>query len=471
MWNPLAPAKDPWPIALALGQEARRHGVFLHLPAHGRGRAWAGDRLRHQLPWKLDLPELPALGGPLVSDGAIAASQQRLANCVGAERSWYGVNGASGLLQAALLGAVPPGGRVLLPRNHHRSLLHGCLLGNLEPIFYAPPFDQASGLAQPLPAQWLGQLLNQVGPIALLVLVSPTYQGFAADLTALVAIAHGKGIAVLVDEAHGAHFSFASNLPTAAVAAGADLVVQSLHKALGGLAQTAALHLQGRRVQREQLERALLWLQTSSTSALLLLSAEQAVARSSSAPGRCQLQVCLKQAGDLAAALQREGVPLLQNQDPLRLIFHSALWGLSGIAADEWLMARGIVAECPEALTLTFCLGLAPVAPLSRPLRRGLRQLKRLQGSALPLRPLQAPPFPAVAQLQLPLAEAWRLASISLPLAEAEGRIAAETICPYPPGIALLLPGERLDRARIDWLQQQLLLWGGQIADTVKVLA
>jgi arginine/lysine/ornithine decarboxylase len=76
-----------------------------------------------------------------------------------------------------------------------------------------------------------------------------------------------------------------------------------------------------------------------------------------------------------------------------------------------------------------------------------------------------------VAQLQLPLAEAWRLASISLPLAEAEGRIAAETIRPYPPGIALLLPGERLDRARIDWLQQQLLLWGGQIADTVKVLA
>ncbi|MFS6818965.1 hypothetical protein AAF134_06805 [Synechococcus lacustris Tous-12m] len=109
MWNPLAPAKDPWPIALALGQEARRRGVFT--PSRPRPRPRLGWRSPAA---SIALEARPAgatrPGGPLVSDGAIAASQQRLANCVGAERSWYGVNGASGLLQAALLGAVPPGG-------------------------------------------------------------------------------------------------------------------------------------------------------------------------------------------------------------------------------------------------------------------------------------------------------------------------------------------------------------------------
>ena len=471
MWNPFAAANKPWPLEVALRREARRKGVFLHLPAHGRGRAWLGSGVQQQLPWQLDLPELPELGGPLLREGAVAASQQQLAAFFGVSQSWYGVNGASGLLQAALLGAAAPGARVLLPRNHHRSLLHGCLLGNLEPLFYDVPFDPATGLAQPLPAQWLEQLLEKAGSVALLVLVSPTYQGLAAELDSLVAIAHGVGLPVLVDEAHGAHFNFAASLPRGALAAGADLVVQSIHKTLGSLGQTALLHLQGERLQSQQLERALLWFQSSSPSALLLLSTEQAVARYAAVAGERHLQRCLNEALSLRASLIKKGIPLVQNQDPLRFVLHCAQWGLSGSAADDYLMQRGVVAECPEALTLTFCLGLAPIAPLRRRLCRELERLKSCQQKVPSLPPLDPPPFPRLAGLQVPLAEAWRLPSVTLPLAEAAGRIAAETICPYPPGIALLLPGEQLDPARIQWLQQQQLLWGGQIADTVEVLA
>jgi lysine decarboxylase len=423
------------------------------------------------LPWQLDLPELPPLGGPLLDEGAVAASQRLVSQLFGSSQSWYGVNGASGLLQAALLGAAAPAGRVLLPRNHHRSLLHGCLLGNLEPIFYALPFDQASGLAQPLPPQWLKPLLDQAGSIDLLVLLSPTYQGQAAQLSELVAIAHSKGIPVLVDEAHGAHFNFAANLPEAGLASGADLVVQSLQKALGGLGQTALLHLQGDRLDRKKMELALLALQTSSPSALLLLSAEQAIARIASEAGQQQLQRCLKQAGQLRDGFKNMEIPLLHTQDPLRLVFHCARWGLTGSAADEWLMQNQIVAECPEALTLTFCLGLTPADSIRGQLSRGLIGLKRQQKNVKPLPPLDSPPYPPLGALAVPLGDAWHLGSIRLPLAEAAGRIAAETICPYPPGIPLLLPGERLDPARIDWLQQQKMLWGGQIADTVRVLA
>ena len=111
-------------------------GLPLHLPAHGRGRALAPalTRLLAQPPGSWDLPELPQIGGPLESEGAVAVSQQRCAELLGARHCWFGVNGASGLLQAALLALCPPGSRVLLPRNLHRSLLHGCLLGQLEPL-------------------------------------------------------------------------------------------------------------------------------------------------------------------------------------------------------------------------------------------------------------------------------------------------------------------------------------------------
>ena len=459
----------PWPLAASLGPLARQRGLFLHLPAHRRGQGAPPGRPR--LPWAWDLPELPALGGPLLAEGAVAASQRRVAAEMGADHSWYGLNGASGLLQAALLGAVAPGGRVLLPRNLHRSLLHGCLLAGVEPLLYAPPWDPATGLWQPLPPSQLEKLLAAAAPVDLLVLVSPTYQGLAADLPALVALAHGRGLPVLVDEAHGGHFGFDSSLPSGALAAGADVVVQSVHKSLGGLGQTALLHLQGPRLAPAAMEQALLWLQTSSPSALLMVSAERAVAARVAPRGRRQLSRWLHQASAIADRLRRAGLPLLPNQDPLRLVLDCGALGLTGLAADDWLMARRVVAECPEPLSLTFCLGLGSPRRLERPLAAALGHLRQAWAGADRLPPLAPAPLPALAQLEVPLADAWRGPTVELPLAAAVGRIAARPLCPYPPGIPLLLPGERLDRPRLAWLEGQRQLWAGQIADRVTVLA
>jgi lysine decarboxylase len=163
-------------------------------------------RLLRQPPGRWDLPELPAIGGPLQSEGAVAAAQARAADLLGAERCWFGVNGASGLLQAALLGLAPPGSRVLLPRNLHRSLLHACVLGQLEPLIVDLPFDPLTGLWRPLDQSRLEQVLRAAvagGPVAALVLVDPTYQGLGGDLVALVAAAHAAGVPVLASQIEG----------------------------------------------------------------------------------------------------------------------------------------------------------------------------------------------------------------------------------------------------------------------------
>jgi lysine decarboxylase len=220
--------------------------LALHLPAHGRGRALAPAlrRLLRQPPGRWDLPELPAIGGPLEPEGAVAEAQQAAATLVGARRCWFGVNGASGLLQAALLALAAPGERVLLPRNLHRSLLHGCLLAQLKPVLYDLPFDPATGLWLPPDPAHLAVRLDHAlaaGPLAAVVLVSPSYQGLTGDLTGLIAAVHHRGLPVLLDEAHGAHLGLDPRLPPAGLACGADLVVQSLQKAAGGLAQSAVL--------------------------------------------------------------------------------------------------------------------------------------------------------------------------------------------------------------------------------------
>ena len=394
----------------------------------------------------------------------MAAAQRRCARHLGAEGVWFGVNGATGLLQAGLLALAPPGSRVLLPRNLHRSLLHACVLGQLRPLLFNLPFDPATGLWLPPSPTHLAQVLDAAavaGPVAALVLVSPSYQGQRADLPALVALAQQRGLPVLVDQAHGR---------AEALSAGADLVVLSSQKAAGGLAQSAALLLQGQRVDRQALARALLWLQTSSPSALLLASAEAGLTDLTSPAGQGRWRRACRVGERLQRHCRAAGLTLVANDDPLRLVLNTAALGINGLAADAWLLERQVIAELPEPGALTFCLGLAPPAGLVWRLPRQLERLRHALGGD-PLPPFSAPPLPLVGEPELPLGLAWRASCEVVTLAAAVGRIAAEPLCPYPPGIPLLVPGERIDPARAAWLQGQASLWPGQIADTVKVVA
>jgi lysine decarboxylase len=451
-----------------MGPFWRPSPLALHLPAHGRGRALAPG-LRHLLrqpPGSWDLPELPGYGGPLEPEGTVAEAQRRCAALLGADRCWFGVNGASGLLQAALLALGPPGSRVLLPRNLHRSLLHGCVLGRLEPLLFDLPSDPVTGLWLPPEPERLERVLAAAlaegqGDVAALVLVDPTYQGLAADLPALVDLAHRAGLPVLVDQAHG-HGE--------ALAAGADLVVLSPQKSGTGLAQSAALLARGERVAPSAIERALLWLQTSSPSALLLASTAAALEHAVSASGQTQRRRAEARAARLHRRLEDLHFPLVANGDPLRLVLATAPLGINGLEADAWLLRRGVIAELPEPGALTFCLGLDPPRGVERRLPRRLLALRRALGGE-PLPPFEAPPLPLVVAPVLPLGQAWRAIAEAVPLERAGGRVAAEPICPYPPGIPMLVPGERIDPARVAWLLAQRRLWPGQIADTVRVVA
>ncbi|MFL0781526.1 MAG: aminotransferase class I/II-fold pyridoxal phosphate-dependent enzyme [Prochlorococcus sp.] len=471
-----------WILMALISLLTRRFGCSLHLPAHRRG-AGLPDELRALLRKRAgvwDLPELPEIGGPLESDGAVAESQRQAAAGMGVDRCWYGVNGATGLLQAALLALARPGQYVLMPRNVHRSLIEACVLADLTPVFFDLPFLVDRGHVGPADEAWLKPVLNQISrlgvKIAAAVLVHPTYQGYASDPLPLIAQFHRRGWPVLVDEAHGSHFASGVDpcLPRSAISAGADLVVHSLHKSAAGLTQTAVLWSQGDRVDRVALERSIGWLQTTSPSALLLASCEAALNHWQQPAGRKRLKASLEHSRMVKSQLAERGVPLSSTQDPLKLIWHTAQAGISGLRADQWLMNRGLVAELPEPGCLTFCLGLAPQRGLVRLMTRRWRDMVKELAPAPGSEPLLSrfvrPPLPLVAIPARSPAEAWRAKQRQVALGLAGNCIAAELICPYPPGIPLVVPGERLDQDRVAWLVAQQKRWPAQIAETVAVM-
>ena len=453
-------------------------GRNFFLPAHSRGLALPRSlkRILSEKPGVWDLPELPDIGSPLDDFGAVSESQRVSASLFGAENVWYGVNGATGLLQAALFSMLRPGESVLMPRNIHRSLIYACALGDFIPVLFDLPYQPELGHSLPPDKEWMGKVLKKIREkgikISAAVLVNPTYHGYSSDITDLVHILHKFDLPVLVDEAHGAHFAIdiGNALPTSAITAGADLVVHSLHKSSIGLTQTAVLWSQGTIIDPILVKRNIGSLQTSSPSALLLASCETALREWVGSKGKNQFLERIDQANNLAFELRKSGIPIINNDDPFRLILNTASYGISGFEADKFFIKRGLIAELPEPGSLTFCLGFAAYKGVFSAFKKLWNQLLKEYPNRKPLQNFSPPPIPLVINSSMNCSKAWRAKSISVDLKEAKGKISADIICPYPPGIPMLIPGEELDEARLDWLAVQNDLWPEQIPSKLRVV-
>ncbi len=454
-----------------------RRGENLFLPAHGRGKALPRDikKLLSHKPGFWDLPDLPDIGGPTSLGGAVSTSQFKAALSVGAQKGWYGVNGATGLLQASLLAMAKPKQSVLMPRNVHRSIIQACVLGDLNPVLFDLPFLEDRGHFLPPDFLWFEKiieaLINDGIDISAVVLTSPTYNGYSSDLLPIIELSHKKGWPVLVDEAHGTYFlsSAHHSLPKSALSAGADLVVHSLHKSAKGLVQTAALWWQGDFVDPELIERSLIYFQTTSPSSLLLSSCESALMELTSHSGRRNLKQKIIQATNISLRLRDFGLPILENNDPLKIVLNTSIEGISGLAADQWFINRGLIAELPEPGTITFCLGFSNHRGLAMSIKRKWDELIRSNLPRNTFPPFLKPPFPLLTNIENKYLSSFRGKLEKVSLSNAVGRVSADLISPYPPGVPIVFPGEFLDQSRIDWMITQKAFWPDQIPSELLV--
>jgi len=436
----------------------------LFFPAHNRGQALPKRlvKLLKNPPGFWDLPELPELGSPLSQSGLIAKSQRKFAHKFGTKGCFFGVNGASGLIQSAVIAMANPGETILMPRNVHISVIKICAMQNINPIFFDLEYSRETGHYKPITKIWLSNVFEKLNfdenKIVGVILVSPSYHGYAGDLEPLIDFCHQKKLPVLVDEAHGCYFLFCENLnlPKPALSSKADLVVHSLHKSLNGLTQTAVLWYKGDLINERNLIKSINLLQTTSPSSLLLASCEESIKDWLNKKSLSKYQKRILEAKSIYKQLIQKNIPLIETQDPLKIVLNTSKAGIDGFTADKFFYRNGLIAELPEMMTLTFYLGFANQKDFLSLFEKLWNKLLLISKKSKSLVVLQSP-FKLVQAPEIEIGIAWRGKTRSIPFSQSLNEISGDIICPYPPGIPLLVPGEKIDIERFNWINNQSL--------------
>ena len=477
------------PLVQQLQRSQARRVARFHTPGHqgGQGSGLPLKTAWGEAVWQWDLPELPELGSLLDPDGVMAEAQALAAQTFGADRTWFLANGSTLGVMAAIVATCAPGSKLVLPRSVHRSAIAGLIVSGAVPIFVNPPYDADWDLPGTLTPQAVAAALAEHPDVAAVLLVSPTYQGVVAEVAAIAALTQARGIPLLVDEAHGAHFGFHPQLPPRALSQGADLAVQSTHKTLSALTQAAMVHIRGTRVDPQSLTRAVALVQSTSPSYLLLASLDAARHQLATqgqdlmAQTLALAQIACDRIGQIpglrvwAPSPPRSG---FRQGDPTRLTVDVSGLGWSGFAADEWLdRSQGVICELPSLRHLTFMVTLGHTADDIASLVRGLEHLSRqhpspsqggsfaLENLALENLALENLALENLALENLALGSPSPLAPLTprqaffapgetVPWQQGLHRLSAELICPYPPGIPLVLPGEPITAMAWEQLQR-----------------
>jgi arginine decarboxylase len=471
-------AEAPYLDAVA-AYVARNPGRF-HIPGH-KGTA-ADPELTRVLGEAAVMHDLPASieGVDVGPEPTPFQRAQRLAaEAWGAQRSWFLLNGASGgnhaicLSLAHAIGATregpPDRGVVVVQRNVHSSTIDGMVLSGLRPSFVAPEIDPELGVAHCVTPEALDAALEAAPEAMAAMLVSPTYFGAVARVPELAEVAHAHGVPLIVDEAWGAHLYFHDELPAGALRGGADVVLSSTHKIVGSLTQSAILHLgSGERMDEGLLDRSVTLIESTSPNALLTASLD-AARRHAAVHGQELLTETLASLAETRKRIRSiDGLEVLDERlagresvaawDPLRLSVDVRGTGATGHRIAELMLDRDdVVLELFSENVVVAVFGMGERAgPGAERLIEGLRHAVEAIGPAdVEDRRTFAEP-PPWGPLELAPRDAFLGAQEVVPFDRAEGRIAAESLAAYPPGVPNVLPGERLTAPTLAYIADSL---------------
>ncbi len=458
------------PLLDALKANAARPHAPFYTPGHKQGVGISqplADLLGTKI-FRADLTELADLDNLFAPQGVIQEAQQLAAEAFSASQTWFLVNGSTCGIEAAILATCGTGDKIILPRNVHSSAIAGLILSGAIPIFLNPEYDPVLDIAHSITPNAVESALQQHPDAKAVLTVYPTYYGVCGNLSAIASITHQYNIPLLVDEAHGAHFAFHPQLPTPALAAGADLTVQSIHKVLGAMTQASMLHIQGNRIDGDRISKALQLVQSTSPSYLLLASLD-AARQQMALHGKMLMSRTLQLADQARTRIHQISglsvleMPLLGESpgfvalDKTRLTVTVSGLGLTGFEAEEILNEKfAVTAEFASLQHLTFIISLGNTAADIEQLVQGFTSLAK----EYPRTNLTVNNYiweNLVSKVSHPLhfspREAFFAVSETLPLIQTSKRICAEIVCPYPPGIPVLMPGEVITKPVLDYLQ------------------
>lgn len=461
--------QDRTPYVDALLEFAQSDPGRFNVPGH-QGGTGADESLRLLVGQTALADDVPALieGIDVGEPNPFQEAQRLAAGAWGAQRTWFLINGASQGNQAMCMAVAHMGGELVVQRNVHSSVIDGMIMAGLRPTFAAPEIDPELGVAHCLTPEALAEALDRCPDAAAAVIVSPTYFGASADVAALAEVAHERGIPLVADEAWGAHLHFHPSLPQAALEAGADLVISSTHKIVGSLTQSAMLHLGSDRFDQSIVDRCVSMTESTSPNSLLCGSLD-AARRQAAIDGERMLSETIEVLAETREALKRiPGLDVLDERlleresvngwDPLRLTIDVRGTGASGyrVAALARELANVNLELASDTVAVAvFGMGTGTPARAKRLVDGIAAAVEKLGAEPPATKPEFAPP-PPWGEPRMTPREAFLGAQEVVPFAEAEGRIAAEPLATYPPGIPNVLPGEVLTRETLDFITDSI---------------
>src|SRR4051794_31871657 len=467
--GPARSAPEAAPIGDAIRDFHGRGALAFGIPAH---RAGTGDIVPDAAAWA---GEQAFSADPGMNNGVDNRHQswqveptamQLFAQAVGADQTLFSTNGSTENVHVAMMAAIKPGETIVMARNGHKSAFSGLVLSGARPVYVDPVYDERWQVAHGVDPAELEHVLAEHPEARAVMVFTPSYYGVSANVKALADVAHAHELLLITDDAWGLDYSFCSRLPPAALESGADLAIGSVHKTLNGFGQTSVLSMQGERIDASRLQMVFELEQSTSASALLLSSID-AARRQFQRDGERLLGRAIDHAHRLRAAIEElPGLDLMGEDviggpgafafDPTHVTFDVSGLGLTGFSAADWLRQHHrLHMELSDHRRLMVLITYADSDANIDRLIRGLRGLVHGHADADPAPQLDVP-HPADLRMETVMLprEAFLGATDMVPWREAGGRISAEMICPYPPGIPITAPGERLTSDVIDYLEQ-----------------
>jgi len=440
-----------------------------------RFKSFAGENI-----FKMDLCEVRWTDDFHGAASSIKEAQELASDAWGAAKSHFLVNGTSGGIIAAICSVCGDGDPIIVPRNAHKSAVYGLVISGAEPVYVMPEIDQSRGFIGGLTPSALEKAFTERPDSKAVFTVSPTYHGVMCDTRALADIAHRHGAALISDEAHGNHMYFSERLPKGALELGADIVCQSTHKMSGALTQASMLHLSRgaeERVDFEKMSANLSMIQTTSPSYILLASLDMArsyIAMHGEAMLDGVLDMLEEARKKIAAmpgieVLGKEivGTAGVADYEPTRLVISASALEIDGYELFRMLREEyDIECEFADPRWCVCVAGIGTTAAHIDALTAALADIVKKNGllrSASNDKTVIARSdagrdeaiLPIIPPLRMTPREAWFADKEKVPFEAARGRVSAELVVPYPPGIPILCPGEVITNDAHDFLAEQ----------------
>lgn len=443
-----------YPIFQALSTYAKKTHYSFHTPGHKNGhflpsltREAFGEKY-----FTYDLTEITGLDNLLLPSGVIKESHEQLAHIHQARFARYLLGGTTQGLLASLM-AMAKNKEVFIPRHAHRSIYHGLILANAKPIYLQPTLDNTHHIPLGISCETLAKAIKAHPTCKLMLMVHPTYHGITWENEALASLAKKNGLTIIVDEAHGAHFSFSPITPKSALEYDCDIVIKSYHKTLPCLTQGSILASQNGDLETK-IDKALRLIATTSPSYPIMASLEVASVYMAE-HGQEILQEGYHNIGQFFEPFPLKTLSIIEEvswqKDPFRLWIKSS--ALSGESLQMQLEKnRCMVEMVDEGVLLLFPLN--GFKESLNALKTSLEKIDRMSAT-LPKRLLAKPFYQTkLPEVAMSLEEAYFKESYPVPISQAKGKVASGFIQAYPPGIPQVIPGEIISQEIIDLWQE-----------------